>query len=1199
MEGSRYVIQARKILDSIKGKSLTVEQRREYAIQIAACIQKEARRTISNKEKRLQAQLARMMNDFPGKTFTINMTDQCFRSANARRIADQTLYLLKQYGVPSYLSYDKQLQLYAFKLLGAKVPSLAVPLSKRSLRKETTAVVVPGEWPLLAKHIKKRKEEGIRINLNHLGEAILGQAEAHQRLEKYLEDLSKPEVEYISVKISTLSSQLNLLDREGTLNQLAEPLRQLYRTALAHYYLNANGTRSPKFVNLDMEEFRDLYLTVDLFKRVLDEPEFFKYTAGIVLQAYIPDSFLLQQELTVWAQKRTANGGAPIKIRLVKGANLAAEKVDASLHGWPLATYQTKLETDANFKRMLTYACEYEHAKSVQVGVGSHNLFDLSYALVLSIEKNSKPYVQFEMLEGMAAPLPLVMKEIAGDVLLYCPTADKEHFQNAVAYLIRRLDENTASENFLRYLFNLIPGTKNWQTQANLFSYACHTMHNVSMNPKRHQNRFLAPLEPPLISPFVNEPDTDWSLPANAKWAESLLQAWQGLPIEAIPLVIDGKTIHTSMGNAGKDPSRPGHKLFDYALAETTHVHQAIEAALKAYPAWRNTTVTERSLLLAQAAQALRLHRGKLIGAMVAETGKTVSEADTEISEAIDFIEYYRRQAEELIHLHDINWHPKGIVVVAPPWNFPCSIPVGGIAAALATGNCVLFKPAQEAILVGWVLAQALWQAGISQNILQFIPCEDDPVATQLISDQRISTVVLTGATATAKHLLKVRPGLDLIAETGGKNTLIITALADRDLAIKDLIHSAFSHAGQKCSACSLAILEAEIYDDPLFRAQLRDAVKSLPVGSAWDLSTRINPLIHPPERALARSLTTLEEGETWLLEPKPHPANPNLWSPGIKLGVQQNSFTYATELFGPVLGLMRAQNLQHAIELANGTTYGLTAGIHSLDPREQTEWISCIQAGNCYINRTITGAIVQRQPFGGCKQSSFGPSIKSGGPHTLTQFMHAEQRALPQNDIPLPEYAAQLKEWFQKNNFPSEQVYRFTASVGDYVHAWLNYFSRDHDPAKLLGQDNILSYRPYAKMLFRVQPADHHLDCLLVMIAASICGTPLEVSADEDAMQALLQNKGIRDIPHMTLTRDTEEAFLSKISQQPNQRIRLLSPPSGRLSEALAQASYSQITSPVISKGYLELIKYLREVSLSFNYHRYGNLGEREFQLC
>ncbi|EFB42249.1 MULTISPECIES: bifunctional proline dehydrogenase/L-glutamate gamma-semialdehyde dehydrogenase [Parachlamydia] len=1201
MEGSRYITQSKKIIQDLKGKSLTVEERRELAIELATLIQKEARRTISNKERRIQAQLARMMNDPSGKLFTIHMTDQCFRSSKVTRVADQLLYLLNKYGVPSYLSYDKQFQLHAFKWVANKIPSIAVPLTKRALRKETAAVVLPGEWSTLSKHVRKRRDEGIRINLNRLGEAILGEKEAEKRLEKYIEDLSKPEIEYISVKISTLSSQLNLIDREGTLNHLAQTLRKLYRAAQQYQYVQPTGMRTSKFVNLDMEEFRDLYLTVELFKKVLEEPEFLKYKAGIVLQSYIPDSFLLQQELTVWALRRTANGGAPIKIRIVKGANLAAEKVDASMHGWPLATYQTKLETDGNFKRMLTYAAQPEHAKSVHIGIGSHNLFDICYAIVLTAEKDIWPYMQFEMLEGMGAPLPRVVKELTNDLLLYCPVADKEHFQNAVAYLIRRLDENTSSENFLRYLFSMIPGTKHWQAQANLFSYACHTMQNVSINPKRNQNRFFPPQDPPLISPFLNEADTDWSLPTNSKWAENIAKDWKNFSFEPVPLMIAGEMIHTNNPDLtahGIAPSNPNKPLFTYSLANSLQVNQAIEAALKAYPKWRETSFQDRSLLLAKVAQAFRTNRGKLIGVMIAETGKTMAEADGEISEAIDFIEYYRRNAEKFGLFQDISWSPKGIVVVIPPWNFPCSIPTGGIVAALVTGNCVLFKPALEAVLVGYTLAQILWEAGIDPQVLQFIPCQDDPVASELVKDPRVSTIVLTGATATAKHLLKLRPGMNLVAETGGKNTLIITSLADRDLAIKDLMHSAFSHAGQKCSACSLAILEAEVYDDPLFRAQLCDAVASLPVGSPWNLSTRINPLIRPPNEHLLKGLTTLEEGEEWLLAPKQDPENPHLWSPGIKIGVTKGSFTYTTELFGPVLGIMRAENLKHALELANGTSYGLTAGLHSLDEREQNYWKQHIQAGNCYINRTITGAIVQRQPFGGCKQSSFGPSIKAGGPHTLTQFMHAEQKNLPENHGQTPAFTAEIVEHLEKSGFSQEQVTRWKAAITDYQQSWTTYFSRDHDPSKILGQDNLLHYTPYPKMFFRIQDADDYVDGLLVMAAAHICGTPLEISGDQKQLGMLIQADWIKHFSLLTLKIEAEENFIHRISETQDGRIRLLSSSTPALLEMLAKNSFSLVVSPVLAKGYLELIKYLREVAFSINYHRYGNLGDREFQV-
>ena len=385
-------------------------------------------------------------------------------------------------------------------------------------------------------------------------------------------------------------------------------------------------------------------------------------------------------------------------------------------------------------------------------------------------------------------------------------------------------------------------------------------------------------------------------------------------------------------------------------------------------------------------AHALRKSRADLIGAMVADTGKIISEADVEVSEAIDFAEYYRRNAVEVHALHDIEWQAKGVILVAPPWNFPCSIPAGGILAALAAGNSVIFKPAPEAVFVGWILAQAFWEAGVPQDLLQFFTCADEPVGSSLIQDPRIDSIVLTGATATARLFLEKRPGLDLSAETGGKNAMIITALADRDLAIKDLLQSAFGHSGQKCSACSLAICEAEVYDDPHFRQALCEAAASLCVGSPWNLTTKVNPLIRIPNSILMKGLTTLEAGEEWLLAPKADPHNPQLWSPGIKLGVTPESFTYRNELFGPVLGVMRADNLAHALHLANGTPYGLTAGLHSLDEREHMYWIEHIEAGNCYINRGITGAIVQRQPFGGCKQSSFGPGAKAGGP----QLYHA-----------------------------------------------------------------------------------------------------------------------------------------------------------------------------------------------------------------
>ncbi len=597
--------------------------------------------------------------------------------------------------------------------------------------------------------------------------------------------------------------------------------------------------------------------------------------------------------------------------------------------------------------------------------------------------------------------------------------------------------------------------------------------------------------------------------------------------------------------------------------------------------------------LLAHLAKELRSNRQELIGAMVADTGKTVSEADVEVSEAIDFANYYRHNLEEWHHLPDIQWKSKGTILVAPPWNFPCSIAAGGIIAALATGNCVIFKPASEAILIGWILVQLFWKAGISQEVLQFITCEDDPVGSYLIKDPRISAIVLTGATETAKLFLRMRPGLDLMAETGGKNTMVITGMSDRDLAIKDLVHSAFGHAGQKCSACSLAILEAEVYDDPHFLQHLRDATASLAVGSPWDLKTKINPLIRAPNSALMRGLTQLEPGEKWLLEPKQNPHNPNLWSPGIKLGVKPSSFTYQQELFGPVLGLVRAKTVKDAFHLMNQTSYGLTAGIHSLDEREQNEWFNLIEAGNCYVNRTTTGAIVERQPFGGCKDSSFGKGAKAGGPNYLVQFMQAQQVTLPTEQAPPNPHVSKMFKALEKLSTFAVNFPIWKASIGSYAFYWNEYFSHAHDPSLVMGQDNLQCYQPHPHMVLRGQKEDTLLDLSRIIAAALTCGISLEVSVEEQKMAVQLKEL---DIPSfIPIKQESNEAFTQRVKEGSIKRIRLLSLPPSSVQTVLAQAACHLNVGNVMANGRVELLHLLREVSISHDYHRYGNLGTRE----
>ncbi|MBY0530222.1 MAG: bifunctional proline dehydrogenase/L-glutamate gamma-semialdehyde dehydrogenase [Rhabdochlamydiaceae bacterium] len=1192
---SPFIRQSFELLESVRGKTLTLEQREKAAIELAAKMLSEGNRTITYTEKKVQAELKRMMNDPKGKAFTMVMTDQCFRSHRSPRIANQLIYLLNQYGVPRYLDWIKRLELAGFQMLGQAFSYIMVPLATFFLRKATSKVILPGEASALKKHMQLRRQQGVRLNLNHLGEAILGEEEAKHRLNVYLKDLEQEDIEYISVKISTIYSQIHLIGWEKTLEILSDRLRQLYRAAMKHTFTRADGSKVQKFVNLDMEEYRDLILTKDLFKKVLEEPEFLGFSAGIVLQAYLPDAHAIQKELTEWSMQRMSKGGAAIKIRIVKGANLSMEQFEASLRDWGQAPYTKKSDVDANYKRMVTYGCLPPHAKAVHLGIGSHNLFDIAYAMLMRAENGVEKEITFEMLEGMADHIRRVVQRLTKEILLYCPVATKEDFQSAIAYLIRRLDENTGPQNFLKATFGLQAGSSEWDEQVLLFNNACREMNTVYMQPRRTQNRLQKPHALDMNAPFENEADTDFALPHNREWAKTFVKTWEGMKTPNIPLVIAAKEIHQDEPEGeGFDPAEPSVRCYRYSLADWKQVDAAIECA-KGYEAtWSRKSVEERCKLLSICAQKMREKRGDLIGVMMLDGGKTILEGDPEVSEAIDFAEYYLRSMKKMDACKDITWKAKGTVLVTPPWNFPVSIPAGGILAALVAGNCVLFKPAPEAVLSGWVLVNTLWDAGIPKEALQFINCADDPVGSKLIADPRINMIVLTGGTSTARLFMRLRPGLDLAAETGGKNAMIITDMADRDLAIKDMVHSAFGHNGQKCSACSLAILEAAVYDDAHFRKQLKDAVESLKVGSCWEMANKVTPLIRAPSKELLVGLTRLDPGEQWLVTPKQDPQNPNLWSPGVKLGVQEGSFSHTTEFFGPVLSIMRAKNLEHAIELANGSPYGLTSGLQSLDEREQKIWMEKIEAGNCYINRTITGAIVRRQPFGGTKASSFGNGAKAGGPNYLAQFMIPTQVALPQDKHPINDEVNSLTSILKKIVLTPEELGIWFDSVANYA-LWAKKFEHDHDPSRIVGQDNLLRYRPHKHLCFRIQESDAPIDILRVLAAGMSCKSHFEVSFTKGHTHASIASQ-IRHLHHyFKCVEETEDQFNQRVKQGVFRRIRLLSPPSMALKAAASESAAFLNYAPVLANGRFELLHYLREIAFSIDYHRYGNLGLRE----
>lgn len=518
---------AEKFLAALRGKTLTREQRIEKAVDLTALLLDASLHERTYAEKRQEAWLARMIEDPKGRAFVTAMTDQCFRSHSAERTANQLAYLLEKFDTPLFLNKIERLQFLVFRQLGTRFPHFFVPLIRRNIHRETSSVLLPSDPKKQMAYFKKCKAENIRININHLGEAILSEEEAVRRLRVYLEDIANPDIEYISIKISTIFSQINMLSFSENLEILTSRLRLLYNTALHNTYKHANGSEVAKFVNLDMEEYKDLHLTIALFQKVLSEPEHFHTYAGIVLQSYLPDSFPLQEGLTNWSKQRKERGGSPIRIRIVKGANLAMEAVESSLRGWKQAPFETKKETDANFKKMLEYASLRENAEATHIGIGSHNLFDISYALILRNENETERFISFEMLEGMAKPIQRIIKKLTGEIVLYCPETKERDYHSAVAYLIRRLDENSGPENFLRHFFTLSSGKRAWKEQVEFFREACEKIETLSTESRRTQNRLLPISKQDLSEPFKNEPDTDFSLAENRKWADAIFRTWE------------------------------------------------------------------------------------------------------------------------------------------------------------------------------------------------------------------------------------------------------------------------------------------------------------------------------------------------------------------------------------------------------------------------------------------------------------------------------------------------------------------------------------------------------------------------------------------------------------------------------------------------------------------------------------------------
>ncbi|HLR27691.1 MAG TPA: bifunctional proline dehydrogenase/L-glutamate gamma-semialdehyde dehydrogenase [Ruania sp.] len=1139
----------------------TIDSVVEPAVELAHRWARATAQSTTASESRTSGRLAALVSDPEGLDLAVKFVDRVARPEDLH-VAARELGRLSASAAGGFLSPVDRALLGVGASVARLAPSVVVPLARKRLRQLVGHLVVDAQDPALGKHLAAAKADGRRLNVNLLGEAVLGESEAAARTERTRTLLARPDVDYVSIKVSSLVSQLSPWDVEGNVARILERLRPLYRTA---------AEKNPAaFVNLDMEEYHDLDLTVAVFEAICAEEEFRHLQMGIVLQAYLPDSVAALDRLVEFARKRVSDGGAPVKVRLVKGANLAMEKVQAELHGWAQAPYPTKADVDANYVRMLDRMLAPDVAAVLRTGVASHNLFDLAFAYLLASQRGTNHAMDVEMLQGMA---PAQARAVAADVdthgplILYTPVVAPKDFDVAVSYLVRRLEENAAPENFVHAIFAPHAGDDVDETpmdgQEKRFRDSIAAAHNLSSERRRSLERPAAP------DHFVNTTDSD---PAQQEVREAARE-WVNAPMR---------------------------ELTSPLLGSAEEVDATLARAKSAAADWAQRPAGERAGVLRSIADELEKRRGELVTVASHEGGKTVGEVDPEVSEAIDFARYYADRAEELPSIEQaegLSFTPASVIVVTPPWNFPVAIPTGGMVASLAAGAAVVAKPAPPVPGCSEVIVEAIHAAMAAHEVptetIQIVRAEESGAGQRLVAHPDVDKVILTGAYETARMFTSWRAehpgGPGVLAETSGKNALIVTPSADYDLAVADAVRSAFGHAGQKCSAASLLILVGSVATSERFRRQLIDSVASLRVGWPDDLSVTMGPVVEPPQGKLRDALTRLGPGESWLVEPKQLDDTGRLWSPGMKEGVQPGSEYHLTEYFGPVMGIMVADSLEEAIEWQNATAYGLTGGLHSLDEDEIAHWLRHVEVGNAYVNRHITGAIVQRQSFGGWKRSSVGPGAKAGGPNYVAQLGSWSTADRPRGQGRLGErVATALPTYTALTDDPAQQEWLRAAVASD---AWARdeIYRKETDLSGLAAEANIFRYRPVPRLTVRAGADGLPVEVARMALAASCAGVPVEVSVHPDVAAAA----GANDVGALGWAVESDPDFCTRVADgDVTGRLRVIGEMSGLWEAAASErADVTPLTGEVLASGRRELLCVLREQAISHTLHRFGHL--------
>ncbi len=900
---------------------------------------------------------------------------------------------------PAFMSWGASLA--GLSSIAATVGAMAIRRSVEDMAHTFISGSTPAEAIKTATAFRKKN---LAVTFDLLGEAVVSEPEADAYHHKYLALLDEliraapawhanPQLDAtalgpiprinLSIKLSSLYSQLDPIDPRGSEDGLAKRLEFVLDRALA----------AGAFVNVDMEDYRLKDLTLRIFKDVASAPKYRGYRhLGIVLQAYLRETQKDLAELAAWARQR----GTPVTVRLVKGAYWDYETIHARQHGWPIPVFGEKWETDADFE-----ACSrklLEAYPNLESAFGSHNIRSVAAALsmaeALGLPKNS---LEIQGLYGMADPLKEALAEEGWRVRVYMPFGE---LLPGMAYLVRRLLENTANESFLRQGF--VEGVDAEKLLVKPRASAA-AARNASHPKERAED-------------FLNEPDTAFLSEQERAGFRAALSAVRGQFGKTWPLDIGGKEEKGGEGEiVSVNPAATSEVIGKVAKASTAQAEKAIAAAHAAFPGWRDMGVKARAEIMRKAAAIMRRRKFELCAWEVFEAGKPWREADGDVAEAIDFLEYYAREAERIMAVSrrepvpgEVNenfYQPRGVAAIIAPWNFPLAILTGMASAALMTGNSVILKPAEPTPVIGALLMQILKEAGLPPGVANFLPGAGTTVGSLLVTHPQVNLIAFTGSQQVGLWInaeaAKTRAGQQgvkkVICEMGGKNAIIIDDDADLDEAVQGVVQSAFGYAGQKCSACSRAIAVGNAYEP--FVRRLLEAAASIKVAPPEDPGCRVPPVIEA--KAHKKILEYIEIGKkeanlALAMDVSPLAVSGLFIGPTIFTDVPPHARIAQEEIFGPVLAVLKAPDFNAALAIAEDVPFALTGAVYSRSPADIAKARERFRVGNLYINRGSTGAKVARQPFGGFKMSGIGS--KAGGRDYLLQFL--EPRTITENTL-------------------------------------------------------------------------------------------------------------------------------------------------------------------------------------------------------